>query len=57
MDMTEASDPAVERAFEEFSVRGLPTLILFDSSGKEARRFNGDFVTAERLVEAMTAIN
>lgn len=56
MDMTEANDPAVENAFDEFDVRGLPTLLLFDSSGKEVTRFNGDYVSAERLVAAMNAI-
>jgi thiol:disulfide interchange protein DsbD len=57
MDMTDASDPAVEKAFEEFTVRGLPTLILFDSNGRESARFNGEFVPAERLVEAMANVD
>ncbi len=57
MDMTDMSNPSVERAFEEFAIVGLPTMILFDSSGKEVHRFKGDFVTAERLVEVMSAVN
>jgi thiol:disulfide interchange protein DsbD len=55
LDMTDDSDPAVEKTFEEFGIRGLPTLILFDSAGKEVKRF-GDFVPAEVLAAAMQAV-
>lgn len=56
LDMTDMSDPAVERTSQEYQVRGLPTLILFDSRGQEVKRF-GDFVTAEELSEAMERVN
>ncbi len=56
MDMTDDSDPAVEKTFKEFAIRGLPTLILFDSSGAEVRRFS-DFVEPDELAAAMQAVN
>ena len=56
LDMTNDSDPAVERTFERFGIRGLPTLILFDSAGEEAKRFFGDFVGPEELSSAMNAV-
>lgn len=57
LDMSNAEDPAVERTFAEYSIRGLPTLILLDSDGKERRRFFGDFVPAEELARAMEAVD
>lgn len=54
-DMTNDSDPAVEKTFKEFGIRGLPTLILFDSKGQEVKRFN-DFVDAETLSSAMRSV-
>lgn len=57
MDMTDDSDPVVERAFEIYGIRGLPVLILYDSEGKEAKRFFGDFVTAEELSSHMERVN
>jgi len=56
MDMTNDTDPAVENAFKEFGIRGLPTLILFDASGKEARRFFGEFVPPAELAAALAAV-
>jgi thiol:disulfide interchange protein DsbD len=57
LDMTNNDDPAIEQTSERYEIRGLPTLILFDSEGNEAKRFNGDFVGPDRLVEAMNAVN
>ncbi|HEU5076551.1 MAG TPA: cytochrome c biogenesis protein CcdA [Polyangiaceae bacterium] len=56
VDATDDEDPKVERALAEFSVKGLPTVILFDSEGREARRFN-DFVEAEPFLEALRKVN
>lgn len=56
VDATDDDDPKVERALAEFSVKGLPTVILFDSEGREARRFN-DFVEAEPFLEALRKVN
>ncbi len=57
LDMTDDSDPAVEKTQQDYEVRGLPTLILIDSSGNEAKRFYGNFVQPNELVEAMSAVN
>lgn len=57
MDMTNDSDPAVEKAYELFGIRGLPVLLLYDSQGNETKRFFGDFVSAEALSEHMNAVN
>jgi thiol:disulfide interchange protein DsbD len=57
MDMTDDSDPAVQAAFKEYGVVGLPTLLLFDSEGREVKRFYGTFVTAETLASAMQSVN
>lgn len=57
MDLTDDSDPAVERAYDEFGIRGLPVLLLFDSQGNEAKRFFGDFVSPEQLSTHMNQIN
>ena len=46
VDATDNEDPAVESVMEELKVVGLPTVLLFDSSGKEAVRCT-DFVPAE----------
>ncbi len=39
VDATNADDPKVEAALASFKVRGLPTVVLFDSHGKEAARY------------------
>lgn len=57
MDLTNDSDPAVERAYETFGIRGLPVLLLYDSRGNEAKRFFGDFVSPEQLSTHMNQVN
>lgn len=57
MDLTNDSDPAVERAYETFGIRGLPVLLLYDSQGNEAKRFFGDFVSPEQLSSHMNQVN
>jgi thiol:disulfide interchange protein len=56
VDATDDEDPTVVRAMTEFKVVGLPTVILYDSQGQEAARFN-DFVKAEPFLEALQTIN
>jgi thiol:disulfide interchange protein DsbD len=56
VDATDDEDPKVEKALAEFRVKGLPTVILFDSAGREATRFN-DFVDAEPFLQALRAVN
>lgn len=55
VDATDADDPNVEAALASFKVRGLPTVVLFDSKGKEAARYN-DFVPPDRFLEGIKAI-
>ncbi len=57
MDLTNDADPAVERAYDTFGIRGLPVLVLYDSQGNEAKRFFGDFVSPEQLSAHMNQIN
>lgn len=56
VDATDDEDPKVEKALAEFRVKGLPTVILFDSEGREATRFN-DFVDAEPFLAALRKVN
>jgi hypothetical protein len=55
--MTNDSDPAVAQISTQYGIRGLPTLILFDSKGQEAQRFFGTVVTPEALSAAMQAVD
>lgn len=56
VDATDDEDPKVVRALAEFKVRGLPTVILYDSQGREAKRFN-DFVEAGPFYEALQRVD
>jgi thioredoxin:protein disulfide reductase len=56
IDATNNDDPKVEAMLARFKVLGLPTVVLFDSSGKEAVRFN-DFVPPEEFLKSAQAVN
>jgi thiol:disulfide interchange protein DsbD len=56
VDATDADDPLVVSTMDRLQVRGLPTLILFDSSGNEVERFT-EFVKADRFYESLTRID
>ncbi len=56
VDASNDEDPAVQSAMESVGVRGLPTVIVFDSAGKEAVRYT-DFVPPDRFVDAITKVN
>lgn len=56
VDATDDEDPLVVATMDEHVVRGLPTLILFNSDGAEARRFT-DFVDAEAFLDALEQVN
>lgn len=49
-------EPAVEATMARHRVLGLPTVIVFDSQGREALRFT-EFVTAGQLVEALAGVD
>jgi thiol:disulfide interchange protein DsbD len=56
VDATNQDDPKVESTLERFGVKGLPTVLVFDSSGKEAKRFT-DFVPPERFLSEIKSVN
>jgi thiol:disulfide interchange protein DsbD len=56
VDATDDEDPAVEAAMREFRVVGLPTVLLFDSEGREAARFT-DFVAAGPFLEVLRRVD
>ncbi|HWZ87671.1 MAG TPA: thioredoxin fold domain-containing protein, partial [Polyangiaceae bacterium] len=55
VDATNDDDPKVEATLASFKVRGLPTVVVLDSHGNEALRFN-DFVPPERFLPAIRAV-
>lgn len=56
VDATNDEDPTVVAAMKELDVVGLPTLVLYDSLGREAARYT-DFVAAEPFLEKIRSIN
>lgn len=56
VDATDDEDPAVLATMTEFKVNGLPTVILFDSSGREAKRLT-DFVDAPGFLAMLKEID
>jgi len=55
VDATNDDDPKVEATLARFNVRGLPTVLIFDSSGRESLRYT-DFVPADRFLESIKKI-
>lgn len=56
VDATNDEDPKVGAALQRFGVRGLPTVVIFDSSGKEALRYT-DFVPPELFLASIKAVD
>jgi len=56
VDATNNDDPKVEAMLARFKVVGLPTVVMFDSRGKEAARFN-DFVPPEEFLKSAQAVD
>ena len=56
VDATNDDDPRVAATMTRFKVVGLPTVLLFDSNGREAKRFN-DFVPAEEFLKTVQGVN
>jgi thiol:disulfide interchange protein DsbD len=56
VDATNNDDPKVEATLARFKVIGLPTVVLFDSRGKEAMRFN-DFVPPDEFLKSIQRID
>jgi thioredoxin:protein disulfide reductase len=55
VDASVDDDPDVIATMKTLSVKGLPTVILFDSQGREAQRFT-DFVRADVLLSALREV-
>jgi thioredoxin:protein disulfide reductase len=56
VDATNNDDPKVEAMLARFKVVGLPTVVLFDSRGKEAARFN-DFVPPDEFLKSAQLVD
>ncbi len=55
-DATNDDDPQVDEVKKKYNVVGLPTVVVFDSAGKERVRFT-EFVPAERFLKAIEDID
>lgn len=56
VDATHDDDPQVAATLSSFKVLGLPTVVLFDSHGKEAKRYN-DFVKPELFLSSLREVD
>ncbi|RYZ04333.1 MAG: DUF255 domain-containing protein [Myxococcales bacterium] len=56
VDATNNDDPQVEALLARYKVVGLPTVVLFDSRGKEAVRFN-DFVPPDEFLKSAQMVD
>ena len=56
VDATNDEDPLVASTIKQLNVMGLPTVIVFDSRGNEAKRFT-DFVTADVMLAALRGVH
>lgn len=55
VDATDDENPETKRLSQKYKVVGLPTVILLDSEGKEAARFN-EFVKPEAFIETFKSV-
>ncbi len=55
MDMTKTGSDWARAANQDYAIVGMPTVIFFDSSGEEVKRFNG-FHKADKVLEWMKAV-
>lgn len=55
-DATDDEDPQVEQVKKKYNVVGLPTVVVYDSNGKEYTRFT-EFVPADKFLKAIEGIN
>jgi thiol:disulfide interchange protein DsbD len=56
VDASNDDDPKVEATLASFKVVGLPTVVIFDSKGHEAVRYN-DFVPPERFLSGIKNVD
>lgn len=55
VDATDSDDAKVNVTLSKYKVTGLPAVLLFDSTGKEVKRFTS-FVAAEEMLAALEAV-
>lgn len=55
VDMTKTMDDETERIRKKFNILGMPTLLIFDSEGKEVERITG-FIDAKSFENILTNI-
>jgi thiol:disulfide interchange protein DsbD len=56
VDATDNDDPVVSETMEKHEVRGLPTVLVYDSNGQEAVRCT-DFVPPQPFLEVIKRVN
>jgi thiol:disulfide interchange protein DsbD len=56
VDATDDEDPQVNQVKGKYKVVGLPTVVIYDSTGTERKRFN-EFVGPEAFLAAIEGIN
>jgi thiol:disulfide interchange protein DsbD len=56
VDATNDDDPQVDAVKGKYKVVGLPTVVIYDSTGKERKRFN-EFVEPDPFLAAIEGIN
>jgi len=56
VDATDDEDPQVEQVKGKYKVVGLPTVVIYDSTGKERQRFT-EFVPADKFLTALEGID
>jgi thiol:disulfide interchange protein DsbD len=56
VDATDDEDPQVDAVKGKYAVKGLPTVVIYDSTGAERKRFN-DFVGPEVFLAAIEGVN
>jgi len=56
VDATHNDDPAIVDTMDRYRVRGLPTVLVFDSRGKESLRFT-EFVPPDRFLPAIRRVD
>jgi thiol:disulfide interchange protein DsbD len=55
VDATNDDDPQVDKVKDKYKVKGLPTVVIYDSEGKERKRFT-EFVGPEPFLAAIESI-
>ncbi len=55
VDMTESLSEATEKVRKKFNIKGMPTVIIFNSQGKEVKRITG-FIPPEEFLKIISEI-